>query len=429
MSNASSALTLSRTGRSSDLAPADPAEHAVERAGAGVPSERPTQAVATARPAQLSNVQVRARERARRRLPLKSILFVLVVLIPTLLAGIYYLVIASDQYVSESRFGIRSAENPRSEVSAILSSVSATQIGLESNVVVQYMQSREVVDALQQRLGLRALFERSDVDALSRLQPGASAEDVVKYWRHKADPFFDPTTGTISLRVKAFTAADAYKLNAAMLLLAENLVNEISRRAREDAARHAQDSVNRAEDRLRKVRQDILAFRNSAEMIEPKEQAKGELLLIAKLREQLAQAKAEQSSNSYYLNKNAPTLVSLRNRIRGLEEQIASAEAQLTSSRGAPNDKAYSRAMGDYEALEAERQLAEKSYGAALEMLQRAQEHAARQSIYFSVFVQPGMPEQALYPRRLENIALVLIGGIGAWIMLLLAMHSIRDHV
>ena len=82
----------------------------------------------------------------RPHLPLGAVAFVLMVVLPMTFAGIYYFFIASDQYVAEFRFGLRSAEPVRSEPGMLLQiGVAPSQIGLDSYVVVQYIASRAIV--------------------------------------------------------------------------------------------------------------------------------------------------------------------------------------------------------------------------------------------------------------------------------------------
>ena len=366
----------------------------------------------------------------RKRLSLRSMLFVVCAVLPTLASAIYYLGFASEQFVSESRFGIRAAEMQRNDATAMFQGMaSASQIGLESNVVVQFAQSREIVDALEGSIGLRRLYSSPSVDWVSRLDPESSAEDVVTYWRGKIDPFFDLTTGSISLRVKAFTRADAQRVNAEVLRLSENLVNELSAKARSDTVRNSQEEVSKAEARLQKARDAILEFRNKERQIDPKKQADSLLALTAKLREELAKATAELSIAKSYLSDSAPTVIQSRNRIRSLQEQIDATAQLLTSSGGDGGGSTLSRTVGSFNTLESEQLFAEKYHNAALESLQKAQAAADRQSLYFSVFVRPALPDRSTYPRRAESVFLTLLAGLGIWIIVMIAVYSIREHV
>ena len=161
--------------------------------------------------------------RSRFKLSGKTLFFIIAVVLPTLVAAVYYYAIASDQYVSEFRFGVRAADMLRNDATAIFEGMpAASQIGLDLNMVTQYIQSREIVADLQKKLDLRAIYADRGADFLSRLAPKASAEDLVEYWRHTVDPFFDLTTGLISVRVRAFTPEDAQRVGNEVISLSEN---------------------------------------------------------------------------------------------------------------------------------------------------------------------------------------------------------------
>ena len=365
--------------------------------------------------------------RRRKFFSLKLVGFVVLVALPTLLAAAFYGFVASSQFVAETRFGVRSGETGKNDATAIFQgAASASQIGLDSSVVVQYAQSREIVDELEKSIGLRQIFSRPEIDWFDRLDPNVSAEEVVDYWRRRIDPYFDLTTGSISVRVKAFTPVDAQKLASEVLRLSEALVNRMSRRARNDTVQLAKDEVALAEQRLQNARSAILAYRNKERVLDGQKQADSSLAMISRMKEGLAKLNAELSSVQSYLSDTAPTVKALRN--RGQEEQLALAEAQLTPAQTPGTSIALSQTLDSFDMLETERKLAEKYYEATLDSLQKSQVNANRQATYLQAFVQPSLPERALFPKRLEATGLTLLAGLGVWILAMLAVVSIRDH-
>ena len=77
-----------------------------------------------------------------------------------------------------------------------------------------------------------------------------TVEELVAYWRGQVDAFFDAANGTIVVRARAFTPADALELARGVLASSERLVNELSARARRDALRDSEQEVKLAEQRL-----------------------------------------------------------------------------------------------------------------------------------------------------------------------------------
>ena len=357
-------------------------------------------------------------------------MFVLLVALPTIAAGIYYWGVASPQYVAEIRLGVRSADAQRNDGSAIFQGMaSASQIGLQSNVMVQYIQSREIVDLVNRKIDLRGIYSRPDADTLARIASVGSVEDLVEYWKGKVEPYFDLTTGIITVRVRAFAPEDARAIGQEIVVLSEALVNDLSRRAREDFVRFAREQVATADGRLREARQAVLEFRNKEQSLDPRKEADAQLLAISKLKDELAKTNTEMLSARPLFSPDSSRMVSLRLRVQALGEQIREAEARLTASGVDPGARAaLSRDISGYETLETERLLAEKYYESALQSLQRAQFEAARQTMYLEVFVRPALAERALYPRRTVSVLVAALVALGVWLFVLMTVHAIREH-
>jgi capsular polysaccharide transport system permease protein len=365
--------------------------------------------------------------RAKRRWSIAF--FILLVVLPTITAAIYYGFWATSQYATEFQFGVRSADAQRNDATSIFQGMaSASQIGLQSNIVVQYVKSREIVDAINRKINLRAMFSKPSIDYLSRLDPQAPIEDLVAYWKNKVEPYFDLTTGIISVRVKAFSPEDALTIGNEIVSMSESLSEELSKRARADYVKFAQEQVNESADRLKKERQALLDFRNQEQTLDPTKEADVARLGIAKLQEDLARARADLKTAQARLSDGSPAIISLRDREKALQDLVREAEAKLTGGEGRPSNP-VSRNLRGFEALETERAMAEKFYEMALQSLQRAQFEATRQATYLEVFVRPALAERSLYPRRFISTLTVALVSFGAWIFLLMIYYSVREHI
>lgn len=357
------------------------------------------------------------------------IMFLLVVGLPTILAGVYYEFVASDQFVSEMEFGVRSADAQRNDATSIFQGMaSASQIGLQSNILVRYIGSREIFDKINRKIDLRDLYSRPSADYFARLKSGAQIEDLISYWKGKVEPYFDLTTGIISVRVRAFTPEDALSIGNEILARSEFLADDLSRRARQDFVGFAQRQVDEASARLHKARQAILDFRDQEKMLDPTKDADVARLAIAKLKEELSRVNTELLTSRRQLAEGSPMIISYKDRIVALQAQIKEAEGKLTAS-GQQSEVPLSQNIRGFESLQTERQLAEKFYDTALESLQHAQFEAARRTTYLEVFVRPALAERAVYPRRAVSILVVSLTAFGAWLFLLMVYYSVREHI
>src|ERR1700675_2639974 len=104
----------------------------------------------------------------------RHFLFVLLVLAPTVGGILYYGLIASDVYVSESRFLVRNPQHqaPSGLVGQLLQSTGITPHSQDDTYSVRdYILSRDALKELNEKLDLRKSFSSPDVDLFDRF-PG-----------------------------------------------------------------------------------------------------------------------------------------------------------------------------------------------------------------------------------------------------------------
>jgi len=365
----------------------------------------------------------------RRRFPVRLLSFVVVVLVPVALATVYYFVIAADQYVAEFRFALRTVEPVRAEIGGILQgSVAPSPIGVDSYAVVQYLGSRDVIDDLGKTLDLREMFSRPDADWLARLELPVSIEELVRYWKSQVDAFYDITNGTIVVRARAFRPDDALQLAQAILASAEQLVNDLSARARRDTLRNSEKEVRRTERRLKTALTRLREFRDREGIIDPRKTADATQALAGRIRDEIVRADTELATVKHYMRADAPSVRMLEARIQSLQTQLRSVESEVTDTEKSRSE-VLSRVMGSYERLESERTFAEKAYQHALEALDRARMNADRQQVYIAGFVQPSLPEEPLYPRRFRDVGIALFLCCAVWLIGAFAIQTVREHL
>jgi len=362
-------------------------------------------------------------------LSLRLLSFIAIVAIPTGVAASYFFAVATDQYVAEFRFTLSSADAPRFDPMSLLTgSPVQSAAALESQILVQYITSRAIVDRIDAALDLRRFFSPPQADWWSRLPQPASIEELVRYWKGQVDPYYDPANGTVTVRVRAFEPAGALRLAEAVVAACEKLVNELSLRARQDALHHARAELAQAEARLKSVLGEIRAFRDREGLIDPAKAAEATGLLETRLRDELIKAKAELATLKTYMRDDAPSIRVLTARIRALETQRRSLAREMTDPDKSRSDT-LSRALGAYEQLESARKFAEAAYQLALRGVDQARANADRQRVFIASFVPPSQPEEPLYPRRSRSLGTVALIAFAFWGIGGLAAQSLRDHL
>ena len=374
-------------------------------------------------------------QRQRRR-PLGSILsFILCVALPTIIAAVYYIGYASDQYVVEFRFAVRDTSTSVSTSAATSSLTALVGISSSSNptenyMVTEYMTSRQAVDDLQAKIDIRQLYARPSIDFWSRLDASEPMERFEKYWKYMASAEFDIITGTAAATVRAFTPDDAYLIAKTLLSLSEDLINEVAQRPQRDAVHYAEAEVKRAEDRLKDIRAELSAYRAKEGHIEPTTSVVlSNANVAATLKGLLAQLQTDVVAlQKQKISATAPQMQYLQVRIKSTQEQLKEVESQI-STAGQGGNQSIAQVVGHYEQLDLERQFAQNILTSTMQSLEQARSNALTKRIYITPFVLPAMPQTSLYPRRFVAILTVAGACLLLWTIALLLSRSIREHL
>jgi capsular polysaccharide transport system permease protein len=372
---------------------------------------------------------VRPQARRRKMLAWSAIVCVVV---PTLLAGIYYGLIAADQYAVETRFAVRGTNaSSSSDLLGVFSGIPAAGSTVtDSYILIDFMQSREMLDKLEGKIGIGHIYSRPEADYLSRFDTTSSSEDFLKYWRKMITANFDGSSQIVAVEVKAFTAEDAKQVATAILELNEALINELSVRARNDAVMHAQQEVNRMEDRLKATRAALRAFRDLQQEFDPVKNAESRFTIVSHLEQELSKARARLANLRSFMSADAPSVTVLESEIKALERQVEVERAKLGKGAGAEQrgQESIGGLVASYEELLVEREFSEKAYVSALSSLERARVEADRQQRYLASVVRPTLPQEALYPKRILAIASFFFICLVLWALGVLVVYAVRDH-
>lgn len=359
----------------------------------------------------------------KRKLP---IAFMIVVGAPTVLAAVYYLLIASPRYVSEAQFVVRSANvSQPTTVGMALSVAGFSTSTNEAFAVHEYLTSRDGMKEMQKRFNLRAILGRPGADALSRYPrpwDGDSEESLYKAFQRFLTVGHDAGTGISTIRVQAFSAREAQALNLAMLDSGETLINQLNERATTNALRDAERDRQAALTAAETARQALTAFRTSTRFLDPRAEAAESTQVSATLLVTIAQLKAERDQ----LTAEAPAspqLPTLNRRIAGLERQVEDARARLAGGADSLAPK-----LGAYEDLMLQREIAERRVAQAEASLLTAQQEAGRQKLYLERIVSPSLPDKGNEPRRWRAILTIFASSLLLYAIGWLVWAGIREH-
>lgn len=356
-------------------------------------------------------------------------IFLIVVVLPTITAAIYYGLIASDIYVSEAKYALRtSSEAPASGIiDSIFGSSSSSSASGDSYIVKDYILSRDMMDVLDKELDLKKHYQSRKIDYFSRLSQDATREDFYKFYRKMIGVSLESSGTITTLHVRSFSPKYSQKVAEAIINKSEDLVNQMSDRIVADSLRFAKNEVANAEEKVRKTSDAMSRFRSRTESINPEQETTGVLKIVTQLEGELAKSRAELLQAESFMKPDSAQVTNLRSKVKALEKQISHERQRLASKNGNAFD--MNKLIYDYEPLQLNQKLAEKEYTSALTSLEMARVDAQRKQRYLITFVAPKIPDAAEAPDRSTQVltvffASLLIYGLGG-----LIWAAIKDHM
>lgn len=353
-------------------------------------------------------------------------LFFFTVVVPTLLATIYFGFVASDVYVSESRFTVRSpAKSTPTGLGALIKSSGFANAGDEVYAAQDYVTSRDALKALNQNSAFTHAYSSSSISIFDRFAgifSSESFEELYRYYKKKVDLRYESSSSIVTLTVRAYTPQDAGKFNEQLLAMAEATVNKLNERGRQDLVRFAQREVDDAKLKSQTAALALSAYRNSIGIVDPEKQASVQIQMISKLQDQLIATRTQLAETRTVSPKN-PQIEVLRARAKSLSDEI---DNQLGLVAG--SSKSLSSRAAQYQRVLLENQFAEKQLASAMISLDEARNEANRKQAYVERIVQPNIPDEPLEPRRLRGILSTLILGLAAWAIISMLIAGMLEH-
>ena len=355
-------------------------------------------------------------------------LWVMTILSPSILAAIYYGLIASDRYMSEARFVIHTASKPSGALGGLTALLQLA--GLERSqddafAVRDYLTSRDGLRELNARLPLRPRYGVADADFIARfpsLLYGPSDEAFFRYFGTMLTAVVNTTSGLTTLRVQAFRAEDAHQITRTLLDLGEEQVNRLNVRIQQDALRLAATELARAEERRITTQIAVTAFRARELTVDPTKESAGIIGMIGRLSSELADARMaiDQTRAS---SPNSPQLLSQQQRVDAINRQIELQRLQVAGDANGLADK-----IERYERLLLEDEFAIRALAQTTISMESARIEARRQQLFLERVVEPGLPDEAIMPQRWAMVGTVFGFNVIGGLIIFLLVTGVREH-
>ena len=348
----------------------------------------------------------------------------LAVIVPTLVAILYYGLLAEDVYISESRIVVRSpSQGPRSPLDAALDQTGFGAANEGNNTVIAYLQSRAAIAEANRDGKLKTAYSNPELFWLDRFGLfGASDEEFYRYFQNQLDVEEGTTTQVLTIRVRAFTPEQARAINARLVEQSEALVNSLSERSQADLIAIAEREVEEAATKARTAAVELAKYRNTSGIVDPVQESEVGLQMISKLQDELIAAQTRLRQLQTY-TPEASQIPFLRTQVRDLQREIEAARANLTGGNAS-----LSSALTRYQELQVDVDFAEKQLAATRAALLEARAEARRKQAYLEKIAAPSLPDYPVEPRRIRSILAAIVLGLLAWGVLSMLAIGVREH-
>ena len=319
--------------------------------------------------AEIRKMQEELVKRRRRRSLLLTLRLLFFVGLPGLLAGIYYYTIATPLYASKTEFIIQTAMPPSASGSSLGGLQSNPMMNMQDSIAIQgYLQSRDAMLRLDADIGFRELYSNPDIDPIQRLTANATDEATYKLYQKMVRISYDPTEGIIRLEVIAPESEVSVKIARALISYAEEQVDKLTQRLREDTMKGARDSYDEAETELLAARQRAVEMQERFKVLSSDVEVSLITSQIGGLEGQLTQDRLSLAQIESNKNPNPARLEPLKRRIATLENEISLLRSKLVENDS--NGQSLARMKSELTIAEADAETRQMMLAKALEAME-----------------------------------------------------------
>ncbi len=378
--------------------------------------------------AEILRMQQEIARRRRRRLALLGARLFAFVLLPTMLAGWYFYMMATPMYSVRSEFVIQQA-GPSGGGGSLggLFSGTAFATSQDSIAVQGYLQSREAMARLDEDVGFRAHFQSPAIDELQRMPPDAGLEAAYRVYRKFLKISFDTTEGVIRMDVIAADPQVAAAWSKQLIAYAEEQVDHLTQRLRADQMKDAQAGYEAAQKALTDSQKHLIELQEKFKILSSETEVGLIVGQISGLENQITQerlALAQMESNA---EPNQARMEPIKRRIATLESQVTELRARMTETTAGATSLA--EVQGQLMVAQADLQTRQLLLAQALQSMETSRVEANRQVRYLSLSVSPIPPDEPAYPRAFENTLVTLLIMLGIYLMVSMTAAILREQV
>ncbi|MEM8729976.1 MAG: capsule biosynthesis protein [Pseudomonadota bacterium] len=376
---------------------------------------------------EIANIQRDIMLRRRRKLLLLIARLSFFVMLPTFLAGWYFYVVATPMFATKSEFLILQADNAGG--SGIGGLLAGTQFATNQDAIAvqSYLESKDAMLRLDRDVGFKAHFTQADIDPIQRLTPNPTNEQAYKVYKKNVSIGYDPTEGVIRMEVSAADPEVSAEFSRALISYAEDRVNNLSEKKREDQMKDAMQSFEKAEGDRRIAQEALVQLQQEGALLDPEGVIGSLRSQISNIEVQLQEKQLELAALLDNARPNQAKVDGVRGDIGRLQFLLNSLNTKMTDANRGENSLA--RLTAQIQMAQADLATRDMMLQSALQQVEQTRMEAYRQVRYLTTSVAPVASEEASYPRAFEDTILAFLIFSGIYLMISLTASILREQV
>ena len=346
------------------------------------------------------------------------------VILASLLVVFYYTWGATPRYVSQVQFVVKQSSGSELPLAGLAAIGASSPSMRDAQILKQYIESPEMAIALDKAVGLKAHYESTQWDPISRLSAGSTQEEYVEYYLNHIKVSYDEMSEILKVEIQSFDPAYSLKLAKALISTSETFINQLGEGMAKQQLNYAKQEVDRAYQTLKAQQLKLVEFQDKFELYSPEAQSAALVTAINTLESEVISVETELKSLSAYMQPDAAEVKAKQFKLEALKEQLIQERAKLTNQ----DSTSLNKVNVDFKEIELNTTLAADLYKSALTSLEMVRADAFKKLKHLLIVEQPRLAQEESYPKRLHSIftwfaILLLTYFVGR-----LVLAIIRDH-
>ncbi|WP_417528916.1 hypothetical protein [Marinomonas shanghaiensis] len=333
--------------------------------------------------------------------------FIVFVVMPTLLFAFYQLFWATERYESHAQVIVQQPDGAATLDSslALLSGLGVSSPGgADPQLLEAYIYSNDMLNYLDETLGLKKYYSEPEADVFSRLEADAAQEDFLEFYQEHIKVEIDEKSSVISVGVQSFDPQFAQKLAEQIVSRSEWYINNIGHQLAEAQLSFIKIEHQLDEDKLKKAQATLLNFQQKYNLLDPSAEGVAMQQIAYGIEGQISTKEAELKSLTNIMSEHASQVKAARNDLEALRKQLLSERNKLAKEGGEVIP--VSEILAKYTDLKVAMEIALQSYTSSKVSLEKSRIEAYRQLKYLIIVQAATKPEKSTYPDTIYNISL-----------------------